>query len=74
MRGRWALIMFAVMFVGLAAGGLAYVAHVQQTADHRWCSLLNTLASPDPPPTTDRGRQVLRQTDQLRRDLGCVRT
>lgn len=49
-----------------------YVAHVQQTADHRWCSLLDTLADPDPPPTTARGREVLRQTDQLRRNLGCA--
>lgn len=50
---------FVIMFLSfavLAVGGMVYTNHVQRTADHQWCDLLQSLATPldmnsNPPPT-----------------------
>lgn len=61
------LALVAVMVVNVA-----YSKHVQEQADRRWCSLLASLDTNDPPATTERGRVVQRQLHQLRLDLDCI--
>lgn len=60
--------------VAVMLANVAYTRHVQQQADRRWCALLATLDTNDPPATTERGRVVQQQLHQLRMDLGCGRT
>jgi hypothetical protein len=74
MRRWYALVMILASVAALLSVvvvSVAYTRHVQQQADHRWCSLLGTLDSPSVPTTTDRGRVVQQQIHTLRVQLEC---
>jgi hypothetical protein len=47
--------------------------HAQQQADMRWCRLFRLYVSSDqPPPTTERGKDQLKEFLLLYNSLGCV--
>lgn len=55
-RNSYTLMIMFLSFAVLAISGILYTNHVQRTADHQWCDLLGSLATPldlnsDPPPT-----------------------
>lgn len=78
------IVTTAIAVVVAVIVNIAYTQHVQDEAsrkqaelraeaDHRWCELLATLDTNDPPATTPRGLVVQRQLHELRVALGCVK-
>lgn len=42
-----------------------------QRSNKQWCGMLSILTQPNPPPTSDRGRDSLRELVRLRDSFGC---
>lgn len=72
MRLTYALMIVFLSVVAIGVGNIVYTQHVQQTADERWCTLLTTLDTNNPPARTPHAIKVQQQIHQLRRDLGCL--
>ncbi len=67
----WSALSIAASLVLLMAFTVGWTGYQQKVADRRWCSLLATLGTQSPPPTTERGRVIARQVSQLRRSFEC---
>lgn len=69
----WVAVSLLVsILLGVGAIGGAYV--LIDRNNHRWCGTLNILTDPTaPPPTTARGRDQLKQLEQLRVAFNCRR-
>ena len=72
-RFWYAVTVAFVACMAVAAGSVAYTAHVQQRNDQRWCSLLTQLtdAQRASPPPTASGRAFAVELEKLRREFHC---
>lgn len=70
-KTRYALLMVLLAALIVAGASILYTGQQQRESDQRWCDLLTTLDTSDPPATTVRGREIQRQIHELRLGLGC---
>lgn len=70
-RARWSLVMVLAVAVLVGAANIWYTQHVQQESDRRWCAVLAQQATPDPPPTTERGWAQVSEYGHLHETFGC---
>jgi hypothetical protein len=72
----WVQVVAAAFLVGVLAFAAAVIwnRHDISRSNRQWCGTLNILTDPHPTPTTDRGRDSLRELTQLRDSFGCQDT
>lgn len=69
----WIRLILVTFIVGALAfiGAVGWNRHDIDRSNRQWCGTLNILTDPQPAPTTDRGRDSLRELTRLRDSFGC---
>lgn len=69
----WLKAVVAAFLIGALAfaGAVGWNRHDIDRSNRQWCGALNILTDPKPAPTTDRGRDSLRELTRLRDSFGC---
>lgn len=65
----WAWLIFVAVVAVLVATGTSVV--YTNRAVHQLCGVLSLLADNNPPPSTDRGAQLLREAQRLQSEYHC---
>lgn len=70
-RAWWSVVVILAVAVLVGIGSVTYTHHAQREADRRWCAVLAQQATPDPPPTTERGWAQVAEYGRLHEQFGC---
>lgn len=67
---RWLWATIAVIIL-VGATTMLWNRYSINESQRQWCGVLSVLTDPNPPPTTARGRDSLRELIRLRDSFGC---
>lgn len=71
-RKDWLAVLLVIAAVVVGAGiAIAWNRHDIARSERQWCGTLTILTQPTPAPTSDRGRDSLRELIRLRDSFGC---